>query len=503
MVGQPRILIVEDEGVEARDLQRRLVRLGYPQPDIAMSGEEAVRVALTSHPDLILLDIRLGEEMDGVSVAERVRRAFDVPVVYLTADADEETLRSAKITEPFGYIVKPFGEREVHLAIDMALYRHRAEQRLRQGERFLAAILGSLEEAVVTTDGAGRVAFMNHAAEELTEWRNGEAVGRALHEVVHLLAAHSRSEIDLCSTLLGRGDVPGLLPEAVLVDRTGRETQVQATVAPIKGARENDPDPSGFSLVVRNLAQVSHLKRALRESNSQLARASRVRESLLLSMSHELRTPLTAIIGYAGVLLMKLAGPLNEEQERHLRVVTDNAEHLLVLVGDLLDLASVESGRLDVCPAELSCRKVLEEATAGALQEADRKGITIEVSAVEGDPRVVGDLVIVDRILRLLVRDAGSASVGGTVRLAVQAVPDGVRFTVCGLDGEPVPDGVPAAEWLASLDDEHATLYDDHRRGIYLSQRLAAIIDGRIELVPGPEGRPAFALVLTASPSAT
>ncbi|MCP4608053.1 MAG: response regulator, partial [Planctomycetes bacterium] len=117
-----RILVVEDEGIVAIDLQNRLERLGYDIPVVVSSGEQAIQQAADIRPDLILMDIMLEGEMDGVAAAEQIRPRFDIPVIYLTAFSDADTLQRAKITEPFGYILKPFEIRELHTTIEMALY---------------------------------------------------------------------------------------------------------------------------------------------------------------------------------------------------------------------------------------------------------------------------------------------------------------------------------------------------------------------------------------------
>lgn len=125
------ILIVEDERIVARDIEKRLKKLGYRVIASVASGEEAlVQTALTL-PDLILMDIQLRGELDGIQAAEQIHTDFDIPVVFLTAYADEETLQRAKVTEPFGYIVKPFDERDLHAAIEVALRRRLAEAAIR------------------------------------------------------------------------------------------------------------------------------------------------------------------------------------------------------------------------------------------------------------------------------------------------------------------------------------------------------------------------------------
>ena len=135
------ILVVEDEKIVAKDIQNRLRNFGYAVPAIASSGEEAIKKAAEVQPDLVLMDIMLNKSMDGVETAKQIRERFNIPVVYLTAYADDSTLQRAKITEPFGYILKPFEERELYTTIEMALYKHKMEKRLKESEQWFATTL--------------------------------------------------------------------------------------------------------------------------------------------------------------------------------------------------------------------------------------------------------------------------------------------------------------------------------------------------------------------------
>ncbi|MBC8274290.1 MAG: PAS domain S-box protein [Chloroflexi bacterium] len=119
-------------------------------------------------------------DIGGVEAAEQIRNRFDIPVVYVTALSDEETLERTKITEPYGYILKPLEDREVHTTIDMALYKHRMEVKLKESEQWLSTTLGSIDDAVITIDKKGHVTFMNPIAESLTGWRQEDAIGKSL-----------------------------------------------------------------------------------------------------------------------------------------------------------------------------------------------------------------------------------------------------------------------------------------------------------------------------------
>jgi len=121
------VLVVEDENIVARDILAMLKGLGYGVAAVAASGEEAIEKATSRQPDVVLMDIVLKGRIDGVQAAQHIRDHLHIPVIYLTAYADEDTLQRAKVTEPFGYILKPFEERELHIAIELALYRHKME----------------------------------------------------------------------------------------------------------------------------------------------------------------------------------------------------------------------------------------------------------------------------------------------------------------------------------------------------------------------------------------
>ncbi len=122
-----KILLVEDESVISKDIEKSLEKLGYTVPSIVPSGERAIIEAGKINPNMVLMDIVLQGEMDGIKAAEIIRSRFNIPVIYLTAYADEKMLQRAKLTEPFGYIIKPFEDRELHITIELALYRHKSE----------------------------------------------------------------------------------------------------------------------------------------------------------------------------------------------------------------------------------------------------------------------------------------------------------------------------------------------------------------------------------------
>src|SRR5919199_2841285 len=178
--GRARILIVEDESIVAFNIQNRLQGLGYVVAAIVSSGEAAIQRAAQNPPDLVLMDIKLKGRIDGIEAAARIRSRFQIPVVYLTAYTNDETLHRAKLTEPYGYILKPFEARDLCTTIEVALYKYQMEQQLRERAQWLATTLKSIGDAVITTDSQGLITFMNPVAEALTRWSLEEVMGNDL-----------------------------------------------------------------------------------------------------------------------------------------------------------------------------------------------------------------------------------------------------------------------------------------------------------------------------------
>ena len=135
------LMIVEDEVLVARDIKARLVRMGYDVVDIASKGAEAIEKTLRLRPDLVLMDINLRDDIDGVEAAIKIREQYDVPIIFCTAYSNEDTLERAKVSEPYGYVLKPFDNRELEINIEIALYKHRVEKDLQDTRRRLDATL--------------------------------------------------------------------------------------------------------------------------------------------------------------------------------------------------------------------------------------------------------------------------------------------------------------------------------------------------------------------------
>ena len=178
-----RILIVEDEGLIALDLKEKLEQAGYTVPGVHNNATDALASLERLQPQLVLMDIRLRGPLDGIEAADQIRRKFRLPVIFVTSHSDRATLDRARITGPFGYIVKPFHGVDFRAQIEMALWRHEMEQKLVISEAWLSATFENVADALIATDGEGKVAFMNKPAAKLTGWEGEDFKGRPLLEV--------------------------------------------------------------------------------------------------------------------------------------------------------------------------------------------------------------------------------------------------------------------------------------------------------------------------------
>ena len=289
-----RILVVEDELIIAKGIERRLKALGYSVTDTVASGEEAVTSALDTLPDLVLMDICLQGKMDGVTAAERIRSTADIPVVYLTAYADPDSLNRAKVTEPFGYIIKPFQDFTLKSSIEMALYKHRMESRLRRSEQWLATTLRSIGDAVIATDREGKVTFMNPVAQKLTGWREEEAIGRELAEVFKCRQEGMVTpDIDVVQRVIHDGTAVTFSGETFLVSRNGREVPIDAKATSISELNEK---AMGIVLSFLDITERKKAEESLRRSERLLSLKNQIANIFLTVPDEEMYGEVLGVI---------------------------------------------------------------------------------------------------------------------------------------------------------------------------------------------------------------
>ena len=277
---QKRILIVEDEALIAIDLEQRLTGLGYAVPGIADSAASAIQEIEDKHPDLLLVDIRIRGPVDGIALAEQVKLRYKLPVIFLTAHADPSTLQRAKLTEPFGYLVKPVGTASLPTAIEVALYKHKIEQQLRRQQSWLETTLRSIGDGVLVTGVAGDVLYVNDSALDLLHTGRDACLGQPLQDVLRLRFNATGLPLEDLTEVAAAEDLPLPLPaEMHALTADGAKIPLEGTIA----ASQTDGERFGSVIVFRDIAIRQAAEREIHEEQKMIAVGR-----LAASVSHDL-----------------------------------------------------------------------------------------------------------------------------------------------------------------------------------------------------------------------
>jgi two-component system cell cycle sensor histidine kinase/response regulator CckA len=397
------VLVVEDEGLIAHDIASRLEALGHHVVATVATADEAVERA--AGVDLVLMDIRIDGQRDGIAAAQEVRAIHHVPVVFLTAHADRATLERAKTAAPFGYITKPLGPASLNTSIEMAIYKHRMERQLEEQEAWYRTTLASVAEAIVVADPFGRIRTLNRAAEAYSGWPAANAVGQQLETVVRLVEEESGNDLGDPAPLAILSGMPVPLDRGLrLVARGGREMAVEGTVAPVRSSSET------LLGVVLTLRDVS----ARRWEERQLRQAHRVEAAgrLAARISAEYATLLQIIRSRTGVLSRQL-GDYSPAQTAlaEIREAALAAEQVTEQLADLgaRQVAQPELVSLNAILRRMS--KTIEMAAAGRVITAIQP--EPEAGRIKADPAHIEQV-----IMNLLLHACAMIPDGG--RLLIQ-----------------------------------------------------------------------------------
>lgn len=258
-----RILIVEDSFIVAYHLQTTLESEGYTVLNRCDSAEEALQFVQNNRPDLVLMDIMLSGQVDGIEAASVLKSRYNIPVVYITALSDKNTISRAKVTEPYGFLTKPFEDREIFTVIEMALYKHDIESRLKQSEERYFSTVNSIGDSVITVDRNYRISYMNPSAEAVTQWTASNAHGKMIMDVLRLKNESSNEMINPIQCALGVGNFNRMPDDLVAVGREGVEIPIgESSLSPLL---DNKGNFVGLIIIFKNLTEKRAHDRLVKE----------------------------------------------------------------------------------------------------------------------------------------------------------------------------------------------------------------------------------------------
>lgn len=430
------ILIVEDEGIVAFNLQQRLTHMGYHVPDVAVSGTETLALVSESRPDLILMDIHIEGAMDGIDVAARIHETSPVPVIYLTAYSEDSTLERARQTRPYGYLIKPFSERELHATIQMALERHEVEKALAESRQLLQQALDAAHMGTVEIDCAsGQVSLSQSSASLL-----GQATDRAL-TLDEFLSSVSEADRPAIAMQLAGSTVPlnNFSEEFRLGQDDGEDRWIKIDASPLPGHR--------LSGIVQNITQRKtaeiqmgqlndRLEQQVGERTSELKQSLNELETFTYSAAHDLRAPIRAIAGLSTVMIEDYADGLGAPGIKLLKTMGSSAVRMGDLIDALLEMSRLSRSAMNLTEIDIS-QMASELAESLMASEPQRRA---EISVAPG-MHALADPTLVRCVVDNLMRNAWKFSANKEVtRIEVSAfaLDEGTVFFVhdegCGFD---------------------------------------------------------------------
>ncbi|ADN02096.1 response regulator [Spirochaeta thermophila] len=481
-VGVFTVLVLEDEPVVALDIKLHLEHMGYRVPAVFSSAEAFLSHWQEYDPDLILIDVQLEGAIDGISAARHLKEQSDLPFIFVTAYADEHTIERAKEVEPFAYILKPFDERELKGAIELALYRHRVASELKEREKLFSTTLQSLREGVVITDAEGRIRFVNRAGEALLGRSESEVSGRKFEEVVRLSPYEEEGERREGMFVLGDRLVE--YSETDLVWDVPRES-------------------FGKVHVFHDFTHWMETESKLRERERQLLQSQKMEAvgRLAGGVAHDFNNLLTVIMGYSKLILQGLPAdsPLRSDVQEIQRA-TLRSSHL---IRQLLLFSRHQMAQ----PEVVDLNELLREMER-LLRRVLREDIALTLSCLAGSARVYVDPAQFEQVVVNLAVNARDAMPDGgmlTIQTrnevlreerkgALVSVPPG-EYVV--LDVSDTGSGIPPAI-LPRIFEPFFTTREDEGTGLGLSTVYAVITGagGFVDVSSTPGRGTTFSLYL-------
>jgi PAS domain S-box-containing protein len=372
-----RILIVEDEPLIGLEIKNILNDLDYLVTSIVNSGEKAIERVEVDKPDIILMDIRLEGKMDGIDAAEVIRSRFHIPVIFSTAYLDEEKIDRAKITMPFGYLIKPFKERDLKVTIEMALYVMKVDSERRGAQKVLAeseiryrGLLNNLNAGVVVHAADTSIILSNPKASKILGLSEEQMTGK--------------EAIDPQWQFLHENGSPVLIDDYPVNRVISTKKELQNLVMGVMRPQTNDSVwvlVNGLPIfdnnkeiveVVISFSDITEYKQAKEQAEF----ANRAKSEFLANMGHEIRTPLNVIMGFSQLLLKKnetLSMP--DSYNNVLQNIITGGEKLSSIINDILDLSKIDAGKMTLSTKTLSLRQLLETVHHNNKMQAKKKNL--------------------------------------------------------------------------------------------------------------------------------
>lgn len=403
---QEKLLIVENESIIAKDLELSLKRLGWIVIVTAYSGEDAIELARSAQPDLILLDIQLGKGIDGIEAAQEISSFSDVPVIYITAFTDEETLNRAKSTKPYGYIIKPIEDRNLQVAIEMALYKYRVEKELKEKDKWVQMIIENLDEGLIAVDRNGNIQMINPYAEFVAGIHKTDIIGLSQEKILVVIDEYTGTplRIPFYKSMIEAELVP-IRNGIQLKTPEGHLVSIEGKCVPII---DENSEVSGSMMIFHDVTRKKHLETRLRQAQKMEALGT-----LSGGIAHDFNNILSAIMGYTELAIKKI--PVDSPVHQSIDHVLTASRRASELVKQILAFSRQSEERKQPVQVSTIIKEVLK-----LLRSSLPSTIEIEQNILSPQTLILSDPIQLHQVMINLCTNAAYAMRGKGGKLSVR-----------------------------------------------------------------------------------
>ena len=490
-----KVLIVEDQAVISTNIEIMLKHKGYEIAGVAKTGEDALKNIELSIPDLVLMDIALPGNLDGIDTTQIINKKWDIPVIYLTAHTDQEILKRAKQTEPYGYLTKDISlNDQLPIMIEFVLYKHKmigekrqAEDALKESEEKFRSLASSARDAIFIINSSGKVSFWNNAASRIFGYRPEEAIGTELAQLIApdtFMARYKKGFTDFSDD--GKGDFVGRMVELEVRKRDGGLFPVELSLSTVKlkdewyasgimrdvSQRKNTESEMerlieeiqvSREVIQQHATELIELNQKLAKSEVELKELNASKDKFFSIIAHDLKGPFQGLLGYSEMLARDIENLSKEDIKEFATDFHTSAQQLFKLLENLLQWSRVQRGVIEYNPVTAPIKELIVLSMDLLAANASHKKITL-VPEVEEGLAVYADMNMVNTIIRNLVSNALKfTGAGGMITVsAVKKDDDMVLISVADTGVGISPED---REKIFRIDSHHTTPGTNNEQG--------------------------------------
>lgn len=514
---RPRIMIVEDEAIAATDLRMMLTNLGYEVCATVFSGKKAIALAESERPDLILMDIALKGAMDGIEAGRQITEKLGIPIVFSAAHADDHRLNRANLSKPYGYLLKPYTDRDLKVTLEMAFYhaeteakRKAADQALRESEEKYRKIFDNVQDVFFQTDLDGILLEISPSIERYSGYKREEVIGKPVKDVYY----YPEDLKKLLKSLLDHREIVdfeirlktknGVLVytsvnahylfddnnniigiEGSLRDITDRKLAEEYLKIRSEELEKSQVSAQLYCQDLKKTLEVSEsLRYQLEEAKLRAEAAAQAKSDFLANMSHEIRTPMNGILGMASLLLET---DLQPDQREFAETIQSSADSLLTIINDILDFSKIEAGKIDLEILDFDLMVAIEEMNDLLAHKAHAKSLEYTYYLDSNVPLLLrGDPGRLRQILLNLISNSIKFTSQGQISLNIKLEKEESDVVVVRFEVSDTGIGIPQEklstifEAFAQADASTTRQYGGTGLGLTISRQLVEMMGGQL-----------------------